>query len=195
MPSCAPDRLLTYKGYFACWPADLAGEPAEFEGMTEADMTALQHLQWFYDNKFSFNVVQSQQPQTLAYALADSPVGLLAWHAQLFGNSLDADFILANVAVYWLTGTAGSAIRFYYEDAHATGQPAGPTTAPTGLAMFAGDFQSIRRFAERDHANIVSWHSYGRAAAGQNDAPGHYAAHEATDVLAADIREFFGKLS
>jgi hypothetical protein len=63
---------------------------------------------------------------------------------------------------------------------------------PTGLAMFAGDFQSIRRFADRDHANIVSWHSYGTApAAGtQTDAAGHYAPHEATDVLVADIREF-----
>jgi epoxide hydrolase len=62
--------------------------------------------------------------------------------------------------------------------------------------MFAGDFQSIRRFAERDHANIVSWHSYGGPAPeGQTDAAGHYAAHEATDVLVADIREFFGSLA
>ena len=70
-------------------------------------------------------------------------------------------------------------------------------TVPTGLAMFAGDFQSIRRFADRDHANIVSWHSYGTApAAGtQTDAAGHYAAHEATEVLVADIREFFAALS
>jgi hypothetical protein len=164
--------------------------------MSEADMAALQHLQWFYDNKFSFNTVHSQQPQTLAYALADSPVGLLAWNAQLFGESLDAEFIVANVALYWLTGTSGSAIRFYYEGAQAAEAPSTPTTVPTGLAMFAGDFQSIRRFADRDHANIVSWHSYGdRPAAGtQTDAAGHYAAHEATDVLVADIREFFLKL-
>jgi epoxide hydrolase len=67
---------------------------------------------------------------------------------------------------------------------------------PTGLAMFAGDFQSIRRFAERDHANIVSWHSYGTAGrpGEQTDAAGHYAAHEATGVLVADIRAFFSKL-
>ena len=59
--------------------------------------------------------------------------------------------------------------------------------------MFAGDFQSIRRFAERDHHGILSWHSYGSlAAAGRpDDAAGHYAAHEATDVLVGDIREFF----
>jgi pimeloyl-ACP methyl ester carboxylesterase len=181
-----------------------SGDPAEFAGMSEDDMAGLQHLQWFYENKFSFNTVHSQQPQTLAFALADSPVGLLAWNGQLFGEGLDSEFIVANVAIYWLTGTSGSAMRLYYENAHAgeaatesaAGPAAGPTTVPTGLAMFAGDFQSIRRFADRDHANIVSWHSYGdRPAAGtQTDAAGHYAAHEATDVLVADIREFFLKL-
>jgi epoxide hydrolase len=179
-----------------------SGDPAEFEGLSAADGAALARLQWFYDNKFAFNVLQSQQPQTLAFALADSPAGLLAWHAQLLGESLDRDFILGNVAVYWLTGTAASAIRFYYENAHATPEErlSGPTTAPTGLAMFAGDFQSIRRFAERDHAAIVSWNSYGTGADGgtdggsARDAAGHYAAHEATGVLAADIREFFGQL-
>lgn len=173
-----------------------SGDPAEFEGMSATDMAAMQHLQWFYENKFSFNTVHSQQPQTLAFALADSPAGLLAWNSQLFGESLDAEFIVANVAVYWLTGTAGSSIRFYYEDAHASGPAAGPTTVPTGLAMFAGDFQSIRKFADRDHSNIVSWHSYGTPAAPgtQTDAAGHYAAHEETAVLAADIREFFAAL-
>jgi epoxide hydrolase len=173
-----------------------SGDPAEFEGMSAADMAAMQHLQWFYENKFSFNTLHSQQPQTLAFALADSPAGLLAWNGQLFGESLDPEFIVANVAVYWLTGTAGSSIRFYYEDAHAAEQPSGPTTVPTGLAMFAGDFRSIRRFAERDHANIVSWHSYGTPlpAGTQTDAAGHYAAHEATGELVADIREFFAAL-
>lgn len=177
-----------------------SGDPAEFEGMSADDLAGMQHLQWFYENKFSFNPLHSQQPQTLAFALADSPVGLLAWNGQLFGESLDPEFILANVAIYWLTGTSGSAIRLYYEDAHAGEAPsvstAGPTAVPTGLAMFPGDFQSIRRFADRDHANIVSWHSYGGPAPeGQTDAAGHYAAHEATDVLVADIREFFASLA
>jgi pimeloyl-ACP methyl ester carboxylesterase len=172
-----------------------SGDPAEFAGLSESDQAALGHLKWFYDEMFSFNQVHSQQPQTLAFALADSPAGLLAWNAQLFGESNDPDFILANVALYWLTGTAGSAIRFYYEDAHTTEKPDGPTTTPTGLAMFAGDFQSIRRFADRDHSNIVSWNSYdpGLPAGGPRDAAGHYAAHQATDLLIGDIRQFFDK--
>lgn len=63
--------------------------------------------------------------------------------------------------------------------------------------MFKGDFQSIRRFAERDHANIVSWHSYDvtTGSGGPRDAAGHYAAHEAPEVLVADIRRFFAGLS
>ena len=171
-----------------------SGDPAEFAGLSEADHAALAHLQWFYNEKFSFNMVQSQQPQTLAYALSDSPVGLLAWNSQLFGETLDAEFIVANVALYWLTGTAGSSIRFYYEDANAGEQPSEPTTAPTGLAMFAGDFQSIRRFAERDHSNIVSWNSYDSVPGRTGDVGGHYAAHETPGVLVADIRQFFAKL-
>ncbi|MEO3774475.1 epoxide hydrolase [Micromonospora sp. B9E7] len=171
-----------------------SGDPAEFAELTEADQAALGHLQWFYENKFSFNQVHSQQPQTLAFGLADSPVGLLAWNAQLFDESLDADFVLGNVALYWFTGTAASAIRFYWEDAHADQQPAEPTTVPTALAMFPGDFQSIRRFAERDHANIVRWTAYESDVEGRGDVGGHYAAHQATEVLVGDIREFFASL-
>jgi pimeloyl-ACP methyl ester carboxylesterase len=168
-----------------------SGDPAEFADLSEADQAALKHLQWFYENKFSFNQVHSQQPQTLAFALADSPVGLLAWNAQLLDESLDDEFVVANVALYWLTGTAASAMRFYWEDAHAGEQPSGPTTVPTALAMFPGDFRSIRRFAERDHANIVRWTAYEADVEGRGDVGGHYAAHQATDVLVDDIRAFF----
>jgi hypothetical protein len=170
-----------------------SGDPAEFAGLAEADMAALGKLQWFLDNKFAFNQLQSQQPQTLAHALADSPAGLLGWNLQLMtadamgDKSLDDDFILTNVAVYWLTSTAGSAIRFYYENAKAPHGPADPTSFPLGLAGFAGDFSGIRPFAERDHKNLVQWHLY--------DAPGgHYAAHVEPGVLSEDIRRFFGSL-
>ncbi|MEV6828317.1 TIGR03086 family metal-binding protein [Amycolatopsis sp. NPDC051102] len=174
-----------------------SGDPAELADLSEADQAALAHLQWFYENMFSFNTLHSQQPHTLAFALADSPLGLLAWNAQLFGEHLDPEFVLANVALYWLTRTGGSSIRFYYEDAHTTSHPEGPTTVPTALAMFAGDFQSIRRFAERDHANIVSWNSYDATtgSGGPRDAAGHYAAHEAPEVLVGDIRRFFAGLT
>jgi pimeloyl-ACP methyl ester carboxylesterase len=170
-----------------------SGDPAEFAGMTEQDLAALGKLQWFMDNKFSFNQLHSQQPQTLAHALADSPVGQLGWHLQLMSSdamgerTLDDDFILTNAMLYWVTNTAGSAIRFYYENAHAAHAQAEPSTVPIGLAGFAGDFSGVRRFAERDHSNLIQWNLY-------DEPVGHYAAHLAPDVLAEDIRRFFAKL-
>jgi len=169
-----------------------SGDPAEFEGMSAEDGAAMGKLQWFMDSKISFNQLHSQQPQTLAHALADSPVGLLGWNAQLMtadamgDKQLDDDFILANAALYWFTNTGGSAIRFYYEDAHAPRQ-AEPTTVLLGVAGFAGDFSGVRRFAERDHKNLVQWNMH-------PEPGGHYAAHMEPEVLADDIRRFYAGL-
>jgi pimeloyl-ACP methyl ester carboxylesterase len=165
------------------------GDPAELADLDPGEQAAMEVLSWFWQHKGAFNVLQGQQPQTLAHALADSPAGLLGWNAQLFDEALDDEFVLANVTLYWLTGTGGTSIRHYYENAHATAKAAsGPTTVPIGLAAAAdGDFRSIRRFAARDHANITSW----------NELPGvtgHYSAHTNPDQLAADIRRFFRPL-
>jgi pimeloyl-ACP methyl ester carboxylesterase len=183
----APDRVVgVHVTQVFSFPS---GDTAELADLTAEERSAMEVLQWFWQQKGAFNALQSQQPQTLAHALSDSPAGLLGWNAQLFDETLDDDFVLANVALHWLTGTGGSAIRHYYEDAHATdAPPTGPTTAPLGLAAAeAGDFQSIRRFAERDHSDIRSWH----VLPGTN---GHYTAHTDTAALAADIREFFRPL-
>ncbi|MET7329204.1 epoxide hydrolase family protein [Nonomuraea sp. NPDC005650] len=161
-----------------------SGDPAEFAGLSEEDQAGLAVLDWFWKEKGAFNVLHSQQPQTLAHALADSPAGLVGWLAQLFDEDLDDDFVLTNAAIYWFTGTAGSAIRLYRENAGME-QPKEPTTAPTALAMAEGDFKSIRRFAERDHANIVSWKTL------PAPARGHYTAHTATEALTSDVIAFF----
>jgi pimeloyl-ACP methyl ester carboxylesterase len=163
-----------------------SGDPSEMADLTEEEQRELGTLQWFYENKMSFNTLMAQQPQTLSFALLDSPVGLLAWNAQLLGEELDRDFVLTNVMLYWLTGTAGSAARLYYENAHAT-PPTEPTTVPIGLAAFSGDFSGIRRFANRDHKNIVRWSTF-------EGGGGHYAAHKVPDVLVGDVREFFRDL-
>jgi pimeloyl-ACP methyl ester carboxylesterase len=168
-----------------------SGDPAEFQGMSAGDSAAMARLQWFMDHKISFNQLHSQQPQTLAHALADSPVGLLGWNVQLMTASamgdkrLDEDFILTNVTLHWLTNTGGSSIRFYYEDAHEPRQ-AGPTTLPLGVAGFAGDFSGVRRFAERDHKNLAQWNVH-------PEPGGHYAAHLEPEILADDIRGFYSR--
>jgi len=162
-----------------------SGDPAELADLTEEEEGELQTLQWFYTNKFSFNTLMAQQPQTLAFAINDSPAGLLAWNGQLLGADLEPDFALDNVMLYWLTGTAASAARLYQENAHATHATA-PTTIPLALAAFEGDFSGIRRFAERDHSNIVRWTRFDRG--------GHFAPHKAVDLWARDVREFYRDL-
>ena len=163
-----------------------SGDPAEFADMSEEDMAALQFLEQFTAaGGLAYNAYQSAQPQTLAYALQDSPAGWLAWVTQLFQRWLEPDDILTHASAYWLTNTIGSSIRRYFEETHAE-QPTEPTTTPTGVAIFAEDFQSVRRFAERDHASIISWNRYERGS--------HFAPQDAPDLLLDDIRGFFRPL-
>jgi pimeloyl-ACP methyl ester carboxylesterase len=162
-----------------------SGDPAEFEGLSEQDMAKLTFLQSFNEEMSAFAQLQATKPQNLAHALADSPAGQLAWIGQLFGEAVSPDVVVTNATIYWLTNTAASSARFYYEDRHSEKSDQ-PTTAPIGLAAFAYDFTPLRRFAERDHANIVHWNEYDRG--------GHWSAHDAPDLLIDDIRQFFGRL-
>ena len=174
-----PDRVVgVHVNQIFSFPS---GDPAEFEGLSQEEMGYLGFLQGFVERSVH-DKVQQAQPQTIAHALSDSPAGQLAWSGQLFGDALTPDEILTNASIYWLTNTAASAARIYYEDAHAE-QPTGPTSVPTGLASFANDFRPIRKFAERDHENIVSWSEFDRG--------GHWAAHDAPELLVGDIRQFF----
>ncbi|MFC9896884.1 epoxide hydrolase family protein [Nocardia sp. NPDC127579] len=161
-----------------------SGDPSELADLTADEQQSLATLDWFVKNKMGFNILQSQQPQTLAHALMDSPTGLLGWNGQLLGPDLDDEFVLTNIAIHWFTGTAGSAIRHYFEKSHAEA-PAEPTTVPLGLSGSTGDFHGIRRFAERDHANIVSWRTH--------DVYSHYLHHVAPDLMAQEIAEFFAR--
>jgi pimeloyl-ACP methyl ester carboxylesterase len=165
-----------------------SGDPSEFVDMSEEDQAAMRFLEEFTGGGgLAYNAYQSAQPQTLAYALQDSPAGWLAWVTQLFQRWADRDYIITNAAIYWLTSTVGSSIRRYYEEAHSrTEAPTEPTTAPTGVAIFAEDFQSVRRFSDRDHANIVRWTRYDRGS--------HFSPQDAPDLLLSDIREFFRPL-
>jgi pimeloyl-ACP methyl ester carboxylesterase len=159
-----------------------SGDPAEFDGLPPEDLEKLEFLQAFNGEMSAYSQLQATKPQNLAHALADSPAGQLAWSGQLLAESVHPEIVITNAAIYWLTNTAASSARMYYEVAHAA-LPTEPTTVPLGLAAFAYDFRSIRRFADRDHASIVSWNQYDRG--------GHWSAHEAPDLLIADLRQFF----
>ncbi|WP_315608110.1 alpha/beta fold hydrolase [Paenibacillus aurantius] len=165
-----------------------SGDPAEMAGLSEEDHKRLQFLGAFQE-RAGFNAIQQSRPLTLSYGLADSPAGQLAWIADLFNGFGDhVDFIgrdafLTNVMLYWLTNTAESSSRLYYENARNPEAGQGPNTAPTGVAVFGHDFKTIRPFAERDNLNIVHWSEFERGT--------HFAAMDAPDLLAPDIRKFY----
>src|SRR5689334_21696223 len=121
--------------------------------------------------------------------------GQLAWIVEKFKEWTDSTNVpedavnrgqlLTNVSVYWLTGTAGSSARLYYEAAHngtGWGAPEEVSVAPTGVAVFPHDLGiPIRRLAERSN-NIVQWPEFERG--------GHFASMEVPDLLVADVRKF-----
>ncbi len=169
-------------GYLPPNPPDAASAPPD---LSADDRAALEARRGYQRYGTSYHHVQAQQPQTLAHALSDSPAGLLGWNAQAMHGHVDPDTLLTHVSMHWLSGTAGSAIRIYAEHDRED-PPEGPTTVPLGLANFAHDLPAIRRYAERDHASIVSWNVYDRG--------GHYCAHQEPDLLVDDIRGFFERV-
>ncbi|HEU4946507.1 MAG TPA: epoxide hydrolase [Kribbella sp.] len=166
-----------------------SGDPTEFEKLEPKDYAALEHLKWF-QSVGGYNAINSTRPQTVAVGISDSPVGQLAWN-ELFNNfgngtSLVApEQILTEVSLYWFTNTSATAGRYHYEEAHAGAEPA-INAAPTGVAVFADDFKTIRTFAERDNSNIVHWSEFERG--------GHFASLELPEVVTDDIRLFFAGL-
>jgi epoxide hydrolase len=162
---------------------------------TDLEKQRVQRLQHYMTDGNGYFQIQSTRPQTLSYALTDSPAGQLAWIVEKFkewtnsGHALPEDAIprdeiLADVSVYWFTGTVGSAANMYYETMHSGDWPT-PSGVPTGVAVFAEDV-AIRRYAEGAN-NIVHWSDF--------ETGGHFAALETPDLLVQDVRAFFASLA
>jgi len=146
-----------------------------------------------------YSAVQGTKPQTLAYALTDSPVGLAAWIVEKFhtwsdnGGNLEASFskdeLLTNVMLYWVSGAIGSSFWPYYARQHEGWPLPGPRSVdvPMGYCGFPKDIlHPPRSLAERAFSNIQQWTMQPRG--------GHFAALEEPQALAADIRAFFRPL-
>jgi microsomal epoxide hydrolase len=139
--------------------------------------------------------IQSTRPQTLGFGLADSPVGQLAWIAEKFKewtdsakvpeDAVDRDHLLTNVMLYWLTNTATSSARLYFEAVKSFGRPL-EVTIPVGIAVFPHDIAQPVRFLAEKMNNIVHWSEFDRG--------GHFAAMEEPDLLVGDVRKFFSTL-
>jgi pimeloyl-ACP methyl ester carboxylesterase len=182
--------LLNPKGFLGLHVLQLfsfpSGDPAEFEKLEPADYAGLEHMQWF-QSVGGYNTMNASRPQTVAAGLSDSPVGLLAYSELFnsFGNGtslVPLETILLEVSVNWFANAASGMGHSYLENARAQAEPQ-VNAAPTGVAVFRDDFQTIRVFAERDNSNIIHWSRF--------EEGGHFAALERPDLVAGDIRAFF----
>ena len=163
------------------WTAD---DPTA--GLTAEEAAELYAAGAMWEERQGYATIQATRPQTLAYALTDSPVGLLAWDLEWFVDydptttpqtPIDPAAILTDVTITWLTGTAGSSARMYKEAGQAWGTTLPVSGVPTAVACFTGD-HAIRGIAERSH-HIVRWRRY--------DTGGHFASLQAPDELVADL--------
>jgi pimeloyl-ACP methyl ester carboxylesterase len=160
-------------------------------------------------SKKGYIVEQSQSPQTIGYSLLDSPSGLAAWmldhdadsyekiaRAFIDGNptgGLTQDHVLDNITLYWLTDTAASAARMYWESQRATaaaaaaGQRPPETSLPVAFTVFPGEiFQAPRSWAEKVYPNLVYFHEAQRG--------GHFAAWEEPQLFSEEVRAAFRSL-
>ncbi|MYE45472.1 MAG: epoxide hydrolase [Chloroflexi bacterium] len=145
----------------------------------------------------AYGQIQGTKPQTLAYSLNDSPVGLLAWILEKFEawsepgelwETFDRDAVLANVTLYWLTGTALSAARTYYESRRESPpfRASSPPPAPMAFARFRGEpWTAPRPLVERSF-NLVRW--------SEPEHGGHFAAMEQPQLFAEDVATFFAQV-
>lgn len=171
----------------------LKGDP--WEGVTPAEKARSEKRRDEMQNHRAYAAIQGTRPQTLGYALNDSPVGLLAWVVDKFwawsdhGGKLEKSFtkdeLLTNVMIYWVTQTPTSAARIYYERASYSGGRKGGKV-PVGVALFPKEINvPPRKWAERRY-NLTHWTEMPRG--------GHFAALEQPGLLVEDVRKFFRTL-
>ncbi|GAA1609014.1 epoxide hydrolase [Actinoplanes couchii] len=161
--------------------------PGTAEGLTTVEEARLAKTMRLAANRHPHQVLFGATPQTPAYALTDSPAGLLAFLAEKFDTWADPatpvpdDRIVANVAHHWLFRTAGTSARIVKESAPAGPQP--PLPVPLGVAVLPGDIvQPIRPIAARTH-DIHRWTEFPRG--------GHFPALEVPALFVDDVTTFF----
>jgi pimeloyl-ACP methyl ester carboxylesterase len=176
---------------------------------TEQERAAAAALATFRAGGFGYFLEQATRPQTIGYALLDSPVALAAWmldhdtdsYYKISGAFVDKqpsggltrDHILDNVTLYWLTGTGASAARSYWESgqaqarAAATGQAPPPVSLPVGFTTFPDEiFRAPRSWVEAAYPNVTYFN--------EADKGGHFAAWEEPQLFSEELRAAFATL-
>jgi pimeloyl-ACP methyl ester carboxylesterase len=183
------------------------GIPDQLPAETEQERAAHDQVKTFSTDGFAYFLEMSTRPQTIGYALLDSPVALAAWmldhdtdsyykmsrgfvDGQPVGN-LTRDHILDNITLYWLTGTGASAARWYWENgraqALAAGQAPPPASVPVAFTTFADEiFAAPRSWVEVPYPDLSYFNEV--------DKGGHFAAWEEPELFTTEVRAAFREL-
>jgi pimeloyl-ACP methyl ester carboxylesterase len=182
---------------------NVSGMPAD----SAEERAALAAIDTFRTSGSAYFLEQATRPQTIGYALLDSPVALAAWmldhDTDSYGKisrafaggrpagNLTRDHVLDNITLYWLTGTGASAARLYWEGgraaAAAAGQPRPEMKLPAGFTMFPGEiFRAPRSWAEKVYPHLIYFHEAVRG--------GHFAAWEEPQLFSEELRAGFRPL-
>ncbi|MEQ8514398.1 MAG: epoxide hydrolase [Chromatocurvus sp.] len=176
-----------------------APDPDSMDALTEGERDALAALEYYQRWDSGYARQQSTRPQSLAYGLADSPVGQMSWIVEKFQawtdcesdgvrhpeNALGRDELLDNVMLYWLNNTAGSSARLYWESFHHTSFE--PIDLPVGCSVFPREIMRIsRRWAETRFRNLIHWNELSKG--------GHFAAFEQPALFVEELRRCFRTL-
>jgi pimeloyl-ACP methyl ester carboxylesterase len=188
-----PERLIALHTMMPGFPRPHVEAEA---ALSPAEQTFLEVQRRWERDEGGYNLVQETRPQTLAYGLHDSPAGLLAWIVEKWRAWTDPagellrhftrDELLTNVTIYWVTETAGSSARSYYERARdpRVVRPDERVRVPTGVALSTEPVQRApREWVERRYTHLRRWTEFPRG--------GHFFALEEPDLLAEELRHYF----
>jgi microsomal epoxide hydrolase len=171
---------------------------ARVEDLTDEERQALGAMGEWRTTGAGYQEIQGTKPQSLGYGLEDSPAGVCAWIVEKFGAwsdgapdpeaSFTRDQLLTNITTYWVTATATSSARIYYE-MRQIGRGALPqeyVAVPTGIANFPGEVTRTPRSWVEHRYNVTHWTEHDRG--------GHFAAMQVPDLFVDDVRTFFRSL-
>jgi pimeloyl-ACP methyl ester carboxylesterase len=196
----APGLLGIHINLPATIPPDVAsvlatGGPAP-AGLSEKERAAFASVDTFYKKYRAYGVMMGTRPQTIGYALADSPVGLAAWIYDYNNGEparlLERDDVLDDITLYWLTGTATSAARIYWETAGqsvilSAAQKTSEISLPVAITVFPQEvYRAPESWARRAYRNLMYFNEV--------DKGGHFAAWEEPELFSAELRAAFKSL-
>ncbi|HLY77911.1 MAG TPA: alpha/beta fold hydrolase [Caulobacteraceae bacterium] len=166
-------------------------------GLSAEETIAFEGARSFAARGSGFRAIQGTCPETIGYALADSPVGLAAWFYEKFAawtdsggepeRALTKDDMLDDITLYWLTNTAASSARIYWEDNADKAKAPGDVSIPAAVSRFPREIIPLpRSWAERAYPNLIYFNEL--------DKGGHFAAWEQPDLFAGEMRAAFRSL-